>query len=208
MPLLVPEHDFSRREPQQFGMISFTELDPKQARDHASTYGPFGVVVSDSWARAKGAERVIYVDDVGPAFDAWRSLFRAGYRDLTSRIKHPDDAGWLMAFENKAVAGAVAGSVLWAALLQIYEYMQSAEDSAEREWRIVNPLPNYSVSDYSRKEAIRQASPPEGWAQHLNVVRVARGDVGALLCPRTERDRLVGALPAEYNNAPVIEIEG
>lgn len=31
MPILVPEHDFSRREPQQFGMISFTDLEPDNA---------------------------------------------------------------------------------------------------------------------------------------------------------------------------------
>ena len=138
MPLLVPEHDFSRREPQQFGMISFTELEPEHANTHTEVFGPFGVLVSEEWARANRAERVIYVQNEGPAYEAWRSLFTVGFRDVKSRIKYPDDAGWLMSFENKAVAGAVAGSTIWAALLQLYEYMETADFSCECEWRIVN----------------------------------------------------------------------
>ena len=92
MPLLVPEHDFSRREPQQFGMISFTELEPEHASAHTEVFGPFGVVVSEEWARANRAERVIYVQKEGPACEAWRSLFTAGFRDVKSRIEYPDDA--------------------------------------------------------------------------------------------------------------------
>ena len=207
MPLLVPEHDFSKREPQQFGMISFTELEPEDANPHRSVFGPFGVVVSRGWAATNRAERVIYIESDGPALDAWRSLFLAGYRDVAARIEHPDDAAWLMSFENKAMAGAVAGSTLWAALLQLYEYMESADFAAEREWRIVHPHPYYSLSD-SKKEVIRQVSPPQGWAQFLNVVRISPPDVEALICPRSEYQSLQRALPEGYGSVAVIQTEG
>lgn len=207
MPLLVPQHDFSRREPQQFGMISFTELEPAHARDHASTFGPFGVVVSEEWAYANQAERVIYVRNDGPALDAWRSLFAVGYRDLTSRIEYPDDAAWLMSFENKAMAGAVAASTLWVALLQLYEYIESADFAGEREWRIVHPHPHYSLTD-SKDEIIRQISPPRGWAQFLNVVCVSRRDVEALVCPRREYGILRDSLPDGYEDVTVLQTDG
>jgi hypothetical protein len=207
MPLLVPEHDFSKREPQQFGMISFTEIESEDAGPHTSIFGQFGVVVSEEWADANNAERVIYIDNDGPALDAWRSLFAVGYRDVTARIEYPDDAAWLTSFENKAVAGAVAGSTLWAALLQRYEYMESADFAGEREWRIVHPHPYYSLSD-SKDEVIRKVSPPQGWARFLNVVCVSRRDVDAFVCPRGERQSLHDALPDEYASVAVFQTEG
>jgi hypothetical protein len=207
MPLLLPEHDFSRREPQQFGMISFTELEPEHAGSHASVFGPFGVVVSDGWAAANRAERVIYIERDGPTLDAWRSLFRVGYRDVTAGIKYPDDAAWLMSFENKSVAGAVAGATLWAALLQLYEYMEPADSAAQREWRIVHPHPYYSLSDL-KEEVIRQVSPPQGWAKLLNVVRISPPDVEALISPRSEYLSLQHALPEAYGNVAVFQTRG
>ena len=206
MPFLVPEHDFSRREPQQFGMISFTELEPEYTSSHTEDFGPFGVVVSEEWARANRAERVIYVQNEGPAYEAWRSLFTVGYRDLRSRIKYPDDAGWLMSFENKAAAGAVAGAAIWATLLQLYEYMESADFSCECEWRIVHPDPYYSLSQ-SKNEVIRQVSPPQGWAQRLNVLPVSRRNVEGFVCPRNEYDRLLDSLPDGYQDFTVFKTE-
>lgn len=207
MQVLLPEHDFSRREPQQFGMISFTELEPQYAARHASAFGSFGIVVSDAWARANRAERVIYIRDEGPAFDAWRYLFTLGYHDLKSRIEQPDDAAWLMSFENKAAAGAIAGAMLWGTLLQLYEYMEPAEHAHQREWRIVQPLPYYSLSE-STEEVVRQVSPPQGWANFLNVVKITRPDIDAFVCPRCDQAALLDALPGEYEDVPVFPLEG
>ena len=95
-------------------MISFTENEPIHANAHCEKFGFLGIVVSDKWAIEKDAQRVIYVDEDGPATEAWRNLFAIGYKDVQCRIKHPDDGGWLMAYENKAAVSAIAGSALWA----------------------------------------------------------------------------------------------
>ena len=36
---LIPSHDFSKGEPQQFGMISFTELSPDRTKEHREKFG-------------------------------------------------------------------------------------------------------------------------------------------------------------------------
>ena len=105
------------------------------------------------------------------------------------------------------MAGSVAGSTLWAALLQLYEYMESADYSCEREWRIVHPDAYYSLSQ-SKDEVIRQVSPPQGWAQFLNVVPVSRRDVEGFVCPRSELDRLQDSLPDGYQDHAICKTEG
>lgn len=202
--LLVPWHDFSKREPQQYGMISFTENEPTHAKAHCEEFGYLGIVVSDKWAIEKNARRVIYVDEDGPTTEAWRNLFAIGYRDVHCRIKYPDDGGWLMAYENKAVASSIAGSVLWANLLQIWEYMEPASVARQREWRIVNPLPLYSLSE-SKTEAIHQVSPPQNWAKFTNVVPIPQNAVEALICPQCLVPELMSALPEGYRNITILE---
>jgi len=91
--LLIPQHDYSRREPQQFGMISFTELESLYARAHCAMFGYYGVVVAEPWAAEHGAQRVIYVDENGAVSVALKVLFQLGYADVTRRIEYPDDAG-------------------------------------------------------------------------------------------------------------------
>jgi hypothetical protein len=178
--LLIPDRDFSKREPQQFGMISFTELEPASADPHRRQFGTFGIEVSERWTAENGVQRVIYVDERGPLTDALRVLFGIGYADVTRRIEqHPNDAGWLMAYENKHAAGAVAGSSLWAHLLQLWEYLEPAFSAPQREWRIVTPYPFYSLSE-DKAKAIAQVSPPQNWAKFTNVLSIPRQDVLAL----------------------------
>lgn len=205
--LLIPAHDFSTREPQQFGMISFTEIEPKDADAHAKQFGPFGIVVSEQWAREKNAQRVIYVEESGAATEAWRNLFSIGYHDVQSRIRYPDDGGWLMAYESKSVARAIAESAIWANLLQIWEYMEPADVSHEREWRIVNSAPFYSLSD-NKTEAIARVSPPQNWGKFTNVVPIACNEVRAFVSLPEHIDELIAVLPAEYKDIIVLKTGG
>lgn len=204
--LLIPQHDFSKMEPQQFGMVSFTELRPAEATNHRHEFGTFGIVVSDSWASHNNAQRVVYVDDRGPFTDALRDLFAVGYQDLSERIRFPLDGFWRMAYHNKNVAAGVAGATLWARLLQLWEFLEPASSSQHREWRIVNPHPFYGLS-HNKQEAIARVSPPQGWAKYTNVLPVTRQDVEALVCRSSDCDALGDALPEAYRDLKFVQVE-
>jgi len=205
--LLIPQHDYSRREPQQFGMISFTELEPAYAQAHCDMFGHYGIVVAEPWAAQHGAQRVIYIDENGPVTAALKVLFQLGYADMTRRIEYPDDAGWVMAYENKNAAGAIAGSSLWAHLLQLWEYLEPASSASQREWRIVNPDPLYSLSE-NKAEAIAHVSPPQNWAKFTNVLPIPRSAVTSLVCRAKDVDALQSRLPSGYERMSIIETDG
>jgi len=188
-------------------MVSFTELEPAHAGAHCEIFGYYGIVVSDTWAIQRGAQRVIYIDDNGPVTVALQVLFKIGYIDVTRRIEYPDDAGWLMAYENKNAAGAIAGSSLWAHLLQLWEYLEPASSAAQREWRIVNPDPLYSLSE-NKAEAIARVSPPQNWAKFKNVVAIGRSDVIALVSRAKDVEALQSRLPGDYQHMVIIETDG
>ncbi|MFZ3084616.1 hypothetical protein [Rhodoferax ferrireducens] len=205
--VLIPGHDFSRREPQQFGMISFTEIEPPHAEVHCDTFGHYGIVVSEAWAAPKKAQRVIYVEETGPVTETLKLLFAIGYADVTSKIEYPDDGGWQMAYENKAAASAIAGSTMWAHLLQLWEYLEPAASAAQREWRIVNTEPFYSLSE-NKAEAIAQVSPPQNWAKFTNVVPIPRSEVIALVCRSRDKQSLRANIPPAYQDVTIIETGG
>jgi hypothetical protein len=198
----IPNHQFFEREPQEFGMISFTELEPHEVDRTRSNFGPFGVKVSADWARRHRADRVIYISDEGPAFEAWRTVFQIAYDDLSARISFPDDRGWTMAYENKNAAAAVAGAPLWAHLLQLYEYMEPAVHAHEREWRVVRDEPVYN-DPVPGNEAVRNAIPPTGWGKVLDVLPAKAADV-TLICPESLRAQLLEVLPADFESVPIV----
>lgn len=204
---LLPQRDWPTREPQQFGMISFTELLPQQASTHREKYGSFGIVVKYGWAEQNQAQRVIYIPERGPLFVAIRKLFEIGYQDLQARIEYPDDGAWRMSFENKNMASAVAGAALWAELLTVWEYLEPEASSPEREWRIVNSLPDYSLVG-SKSEIIAAVSPPMNWAIYLRVVAAKLEDVEAFVCPSSLVLALHESVPAGFRHVPIIECEG
>lgn len=201
---LIPMHDYSKREPQQFGMISFTELRPEEAQAHTNVFGHLGIVVSDAWAHKHDAQRVIYVESKGPYFEALRMVFKIGYGDLRSRIKYPSDTGWLMSFENKAAARAIAGASLWENLLTLWEYLEPAESAYQREWRIVNPVPDYSLGE-NKQEVIAKVSPPWPWAKHIFLKVIEPRDVEAIVCPSSLVTALRTQLPMGYKDTFIIE---
>lgn len=204
---LLPQRDWSTREPQQFGMISFTQLLPQQASTHREKYGSFGIVVKYAWAEQNQAQRVIYLSEWGPLFEAARKLYDIGYRDLQSRIEYPDDAAWRMSFENKSMASFVAGAALWAELLTLWEYLEPEVSSPECEWRIVNPLPDYSLVG-TKTEIISTVSPPLNWAKHTRVVAANVDDIEAFVCPSSQVLVFLKRVPEEFSHVPIIEYEG
>lgn len=78
----LPHHNFEEREPQQFGMISFTDLPSVKAIRHRDDFGSYGVLVSKEWANSHNIQKVIYIDNKGPIFESLQKLFNQGYDDL------------------------------------------------------------------------------------------------------------------------------
>lgn len=204
--LLIPSHDFSKREPQQFGMISFTELLPHQAGNHRKIFGEFGVVVSNNWAFANSIQKVIYIDDKGPVFESLKSLFQYAYNDLIRNSQLREGEVSSMAFTNKARA-AIAGGVLYSNLLQLYEYLEPIESSEQQEWRIVHPHPYYGYKD-SKEENIKNISPPQGWAKLLNVLPIQQKEVLGFVCLESKKDFFVNALPSVFKQKIIFQYDG
>lgn len=188
-------------------MVSFTENDIRFHSKHRKRFGRWGIVISKSWLFSHGGERVLYLDDAGPLFESLEAVFRVGEADLESKIKYPDDSAWTMAYTNKAVAGGVAGSVLWANLLQIYEYLEPIASSYQNEWRVVNQQPYYGFAA-TTEEIIKNVSPPQGWAKMLNVLKFEPEDVTAIVCPITEIRGIRKKLPERYRRHKILPYFG
>lgn len=216
---LVPGPDFSTREPQQFGMISFTDWTPPAPQRHREAFGDFGVVVSRQWARANKplrgfhpenvkpelrAQRVIYVED-GPCLDVLQWLYAAAFDHLHVDLKN-DKPGRLSATSpviNKAMAG-VEGHPLWANLLTLYEYLEDGEHAFQSEWRIVHPLPAFGYPQ-TTAEIIAAVSAPQGWAE-VTDVRALKPPAEAIVgfvCPRQEEAALRQAVPSQFSERPI-----
>jgi hypothetical protein len=198
---LVPHHDYSEREPQQFGMISFTDADVPSPRKHRETFGQFGIVVSPKWARLHRAQRVLYIAEDGPLFESFRSLFDSGYEQLHRGIRFPGDGAARMAFTNKNMASVQGGS-LWSNLLTLYEYMEPVENAYQSEWRIVNPMPLYGYA-HTTAEVIQEVSPPRNWAQHVSVLKFSGDAILGFVCPRGEETALNQVLPSAFQSKPL-----
>jgi hypothetical protein len=198
----MPQHNFLHREPQQFGLVAFTEVAPDASEPIRRVFGNYGIVMSFDWAHRAGVQRVMYIEPDGPVTEGLIQLFAAGYDDVSAKIRHPDDAFWNMAYENKNVAAGVAGSSLWASLLTLWEYMEPAKYSYQREWRLVNPDPNYGLAT-NRREAIRNIDPPENWAKVVNVVPFKPADVEGIVLPKEANREVANILPQGFKNTRI-----
>jgi hypothetical protein len=130
---LLPEHDFGNEEPQQFGMISFTDLPIDAASEVRRCFGQFGVSVTSAWALRNGAQPLLYVTKGGPVADALRALFHAAHGGMKAAIPYPKDTFWTRSYRNRFVAAAFGGRE-YALLLRMYDFMESAEHAWQREW--------------------------------------------------------------------------
>jgi hypothetical protein len=193
---LLDPNLFKDREPQQFGMVSFTEVRSGEISGHRERFGPFGIAVSPQWALAHHAQRVIYVDRAGPVLDTLRWLFALGKQEFDARV--PDAGIDSMALKNKAMAG-MYGAALYANLLTLYEFMQPERDSAQVEWRIVEKLPAYHDEADRKKLIVELLETVKVW-KHFGSVRIDPPDVMALVCPRKDVGRVRTALPDKFRH--------
>src|SRR6266705_716317 len=194
---LLPGDDFSLREPQEFGMISFTELPVEQARGHREQFGDFGICVTWEWALRAGAQRVIYVGESGYVFQTLKWLFELGRQEL--RREEPGNESPML-MQNKAWAAA-HGAQLYAKMLTLYEYMESERNSSQVEWRIVNKIPDYTSAP-SRSELIESLLvAAQNWK--MGAVPITQSDVEFFVCPGKHVKRLRQSLPMEFQQIPI-----
>ncbi len=198
---LLPEVDFSEREPQSFGQICFTENTRESSIDHVEKYGTFGIEVNWEWAKRNLIQPVIYVPKEGPLLDSLRFLFTQTYNKSKIEEKYPGDKARQMWESNAAMASVVA-SPLYARLLKLYEYMEPANHSHEREWRITNQNPNYSISSNLQK-TINDVSPPLNWATIINVVKIEPQDIIKISCKKENYSELKDRVPLRFKDVPI-----
>jgi len=197
----LPFHDYSEREPQQFGMISFTELLPDAAEAPRKEFGNYGIMVSEEWAFSQKIQKVIYIDRKGPVFDSLCTLFQYAYAELLKASMRREGEISQMLFTNKVRAG-IAGGSLYANLLQLYEYMEPMDNSYQQEWRIVHPKPLYGYRE-TKEEIIKNVSPPTGWAKIMNVLPLEPKDIAGFVCPVHDEVVLRQVQPETYHNIPL-----
>ena len=86
--------------------------------------------------------------------------------------------------------------------LELYQYMEPASHSVQREWRIVNPDPDWSISK-SKEEAVKNVSPPKGWATVTSVVPIEPEDIVALICQKQDVNNLSLSLHQKFREVPI-----
>jgi hypothetical protein len=193
----LDESLFAEREPQEFGMVCFTEIPISESALHRATFGQYGIGVTEEWAKRHRAQRVLYIPSEGPVFEAFQFLFRWAAKEVEADIaQHPDDACRVMTWTNKNQAH-VFGCHGWETMLTVYEYMQPESMSPQVEWRIVQPLPLYSDATETIAEAL-QIARTWGRAGGFNNVKVRPADVAFLCCPAASQGQLREALPREF----------
>jgi len=193
---LLPSHNFEDREPQQFGMISFTDLPPETAHGVRNTFGNYGIIFSQEWTSSNNLQKVIYVDNKGSIFEALHYLFEYAYKDLEARSLKREGEVSQMAYTNKARA-AIAGGDMYAKLLELYQYMEPIEHSYQQEYRMVHPHPCYGYKK-TKQENIDHVSPPKGWAIYFNVIKLTPNDVVEFVCPENEIENFRKTLDQRY----------
>jgi len=201
----LPFHDFSEREPQQFGMISFTELPIEQAQSTRKTFGNYGIIISNEWAFSHQIQKILYISRNGPIFHSLHKLFQYAYEELNIKSKLREGEVSSMAFTNKERA-KIAGGMTYSYLLQLYEYMEPIKNSYQHEWRIVHKYPYYGYAK-TKKEIIANISPPKAWANIFNVLKVEHQDINSFVCPFNEREKLKNVLPMQFQGKEINTFE-
>lgn len=195
---LLNTSEFADREPQQFGMVSFTELRIADAARHRESFGDFGIAVTWNWARRHNAQRVLYLGQ-GSVTETFAWLFQLARQELQRRSSEGDLE---FALSNRAAAGMY--SQLYAHLLTLYEFMEPERNSSQVEWRIVNALPDYM--DLTDRALLIQKLIQRAKSWKTGTVRLAPGDVTMLIAPPKQIARLRSTIPPEFRRVPILPL--
>jgi hypothetical protein len=161
----IPEFESKILEPQQFGSISFTDLDYITANKFRKKYGRFGIGVSMNWAFKHDINKVIYIGKTGSLFESYKFLFRKGIQNFEENVIRQGDALTKMSYENKWMAAIKKGGLIYSNLLTLFEFMEPLENVWESEWRIANKSPDYDfrpTGDIDKNRQLKLEIPKVG----------------------------------------------
>jgi len=204
----IPEFKGKIMEPQQFGSISFTDLNyiaAKKFRDH---FGRFGIGVSMNWTFKHDINKVIYIGKTGSLFESYKFLFRKGIQNYEENATRRGDAITKMSYENKWMS-AIKGGPIYSNLLTLFEFMEPLENAWQSEWRIANKSPDYGFRptediDKNRKINLEQVKDPKGWNTILKFIRINPEDITAFYCPFWQYFSFRHMLPKDYRMIHII----
>ena len=208
----IPELKGKIVEPQQFGSISFTDLNYINAKKFRNHFGRFGIGVSMNWAFKHDINKVMYIGKTGSLFESFKFIFRKGIQNFEENAIRRGDALTKMSYENKRMA-AIKGGLLYSNLLSLFEFMEPLENAWQSEWRIANKSPDYGFRptddiDQNRKINLEQVRDPKGWNTILKFTRINPEDITAFYCPFWQYFGFCHMLPEEYRSIRIITYLG
>jgi len=203
----LPELKEKGLEPQQFGAISFTDLDYISAINFRNEFGRYGIGVSPKWTFEHDIAKVLYIGESGSLFESCKYLFKKGINEFENNTAYPDDGCTKMAYGNKWMTGTQNG-IMYAHLLTLFEFMEPEENSWQSEWRIVNDKPDYGFCssqniNENRKEVHEKIIDPKGWCTILNFVKIPIESITSFYCPIWQYFSFRQMLPKSYRKIPI-----
>lgn len=178
-------------DPQNFGMVCFTEAPPAEAKA-VRKKGDHFLAMKGAWARANKVRKVRYYNHRNT--QSIRQRAKVGLDEMKAAIRSPDDMGLKIAYRNKGFASFL-GAPTHSAILEEYEYSQTWRDAEQREWRITQSLPMEGLRPRELPSAV-------GWGQ-LRYLRFTVNDVAFLGCPAGSEQALRDTLPGPYKDLPI-----
>lgn len=191
-------------EPQCRGMISFTDIPFEHSESHRKLYGNFGVVIERKWAVSEGACKVIYVGKEGPVSDHFRSLFTILEPKFESTGNTDLDQWVGKLARTKPEFSKSLGNEPYAQLLKIHEYMQSDEEVAESEWRIIRSH-KFSWSEGMAIEEVKALCLRSALAGIIPTLTLKPESTKGIICPSQLKTNLLSALPSLWQEVQILE---
>jgi len=193
-------------EPQCRGMVSFCDLPIDISSRHRRNYGNYGIGMKKRWAFSQGASKVLYVGKGTPVFDAFSVLFQSLVPKVNpSGNEHLDK--WLGELgATRSEFSKSFGNPNYPYLLDLHEFMQSDEQVAESEWRIISKLKGSWSKGMSISE-LKQDLLKIAKAGILPTLTIQPDDVEYIVCPEFEKDNFHSILPEAWRKIQIIGVE-
>jgi hypothetical protein len=144
-------------EPDDKGMVCFTELSVQDAAEHRSNFGSFGIALSKYWLVGQGARQVVYIKEDSLYFQAFVDRIRdhAPREAFGYRVNDQEAPMFVKMLRQRSLASKAASSILgmdpvYLELLDDLLWVQVTSDQNQAEWRIRNPSSFGGIQDAIR----------------------------------------------------------